>query len=96
MGSAFTSIKQGLEEAITFAKGNCPQAKVHQFSPVDVKNVRTKVGMTQIEFAATFGISVSVPCGHWERRDRTPHGAARVLLHVVAKEPQAVLRALAN
>ncbi|WML89853.1 hypothetical protein RCF98_12830 [Thiothrix lacustris] len=62
MGSAFTSIKQGLEEAITFAKGNCPQAKVYQFSPVDVKNVRTKVGMTQIEFAATFGISVSVPC----------------------------------
>ncbi|OQX15833.1 MAG: hypothetical protein BWK73_05460 [Thiothrix lacustris] len=45
-----SSIKQGLEEAITFAKGNCPQAKVHQFSLVRVKNVRAKVGMTQVEY----------------------------------------------
>jgi len=43
-----SSVKQGLEEAITFAKANCPQAKVHQFSPVDVKNVRTSVGMTHV------------------------------------------------
>lgn len=95
MGNAFASIKQGLEEAIAFAQDNCPQAKVHQFSPVDVKNVRAKVGMTQVEFAATFGISVNT-LRHWERGDRTPHGTARVLLQVVAKEPQAVLRALAN
>lgn len=38
-----SSIKQGLEEAITFVKGNCPQAKVHQFSPVDVQNINTKM-----------------------------------------------------
>lgn len=95
MGNAFTSIKQGLEEAITYAQGNCPIAKVHTFSSIDVKNVRAKVGMTQVEFAKTFGISVST-LRHWERGDRIPQGAARVLLHVVAKEPQAVLRALAN
>ncbi|WP_379912835.1 helix-turn-helix domain-containing protein [Marinobacterium aestuariivivens] len=32
---------------------------------------------------------------HWERGDRKPQGPALALLHVVAKEPQAVLRALA-
>ncbi len=93
MSNAFSSIKLGLEEAAAYAQSNCPTAKVHTFSPIDVKNVRATVGMTQVEFAKTFGISVST-LRHWERGDRTPHGAARVLLQVVAKEPQAVLRAL--
>ncbi len=31
---------------------------------------------------------------HWERGDRTSHGPALALLHIVAKEPKAVLRAL--
>ena len=55
-----------------------------------VKNIRAKIGMTQNEFASTFGISVST-LRHWERGDRTPHGPVLVLLNVVAKEPQAVL-----
>lgn len=95
MSSAFASIKQGLEEAVAYAEGKCMQAKVHEISPVDVKNIRAKVGMTQTDFAAAFGISVST-LRHWERGDRTPQGPARVLLNVVAKEPTAVLRALGH
>lgn len=95
MSSTFASIKQGLQEAVAFAEGKCPQATVHQITSVDVKNIRTKVGMTQTDFAAAFGISVST-LRHWERGDRTPHGPARVLLNVVAKEPKAVLRALGH
>ena len=49
--------------------------------------------MTQTAFAAAFGISLST-LRHWERGERTPQGPARVLLHVAAHEPQAVLRAL--
>ena len=45
------------------------------------------------EFAAKFCISVST-LRHWERGDRNPQGPALALLNVVAKEPQAVLRAL--
>ena len=90
---AFNSIKQGLEEAIEFSKGNLKKAVVHEFTPIDVKNVRTKIGMTQNEFASAFGISVNT-LRHWERGDRKPHGPALVLLNVVAKEPKAVLRAL--
>ena len=93
MNSAFESIKQGLEEAISFSKGECPEAIVHKFSPVDVKNIRANIGMSQPEFASAFGISVST-LRHWERGDRTPQGPALVLLNVVAKEPNAVLRAL--
>ena len=93
MSKAFESIKQGLEEAIDFSKGKKGKAVVHEFTPVDVKNIRTKIGMSQSEFASAFGISVST-LRHWERGDRTPHGPALVLLNVVAKEPKAVLKAL--
>lgn len=95
MSEIFNSIKQGLEEAVAYSEGECPKAVVHEFSPIDVRNVRAKMGMTQNEFASAFGISVST-LRHWERGDRAPHGPALVLLNVVDKEPQAVLKALAG
>ncbi len=93
MSKAFDSIKQGLNEALIFSKGKKTKAVVHTFAPVDVKNIRARMGMSQNEFASAFGISVST-LRHWERGDRTPQGPALVLLNVVAKEPEAVLNAL--
>ena len=93
MSKAFESIKQGLTEAIVHASGKASQAVVYPPRSSNVKVIRKKVGMTQVAFAAAFGISLST-LRHWERGDRTPHGPARVLLHVVAHEPKAVLRAL--
>jgi putative transcriptional regulator len=95
MGNAFSSIKQGLSEAIEYSEGKINRAVVHEYGPVDVKKIRAKVGMSQSEFASAFGISVST-LRHWERGDRTPQGPALVLLNVVAKEPEIVLRALAS
>jgi putative transcriptional regulator len=95
MSSAFSSIKQGLQEAIDYSEGKVKKAIVHEFSPLDVKQVRAQVGMSQSEFASAFGISVST-LRHWERGDRKPQGPALVLLNVVSKEPETVLRALAS
>jgi putative transcriptional regulator len=94
MGKAFDSIKAGLEEAIEYASGSPSKAVVHHFEPVDVKAIRAQVGMSQSEFAASFGISLGT-LRHWERGDRQPHGPARVLLTVLSKQPKAVLKALA-
>lgn len=93
MANAYSSIKQALEEAIEFSDGKPGKAVIHEFTPLDVKAVRAKVGMSQSEFASAFGISVST-LRHWERGDRSPHGPALVLLNVVAKDPQAVFNAL--
>jgi putative transcriptional regulator len=95
MSNAYESIKKGLDEAIEHAKGKKTKAIVHEFNAVDVKNIRSSIGMSQNEFASAFGISVST-LRHWERGDRTPHGPALVLLNVVAKEPKAVLKALST
>jgi len=93
MNEFFESIKQGLNEAVDFSEGKCQKAVVHKFSPVDVRNIRKDMGMTQNEFSSVFGISIST-LRHWERGDRKPHGAALVLLNVVKREPQAVLNAI--
>ena len=93
MNKAFSSIKKGLEPAIDISKDKTNKAVVEDFNAMDVKNLRNKMNMSQSEFASAFGISVAT-LRHWERGDRSPHGAALVLLNIVAKEPKVVLRAL--
>lgn len=93
MTSAFESIAQGLNEAIDLNDGKKVAARIHRVPEVNVAEIRQNLGLTQMEFASKFCISVST-LRHWERGDRNPHGPALALLNVVAKEPQAVLRAL--
>ena len=93
MSQAFDSIKQGLKEAIEFAEGKEIGAKVFKPSEINVKALRQNIGMTQAEFAATFGISVGT-LRRWEKGDRTPQGPALVLLNLVHKAPQTILNVL--
>ena len=95
MSEFLNSIKKGFNEAVAYSEGKCPKTVVHEFSPVDVRRVRSNLSMSQNEFASAFGISVST-LRHWERGDRVPHGPALVLLYIVEKEPEAVLKALAG
>jgi len=94
MSKAFESIAQGLREAISLNEGQTIHANTYHPEKIDVVQLRHSLGLTQTEFAAKFRISLGT-LRHWERGDRKPHGPALALLHVVAKEPQAVLRALA-
>jgi len=94
MSKAFESIAQGLREAISLNEGQTIHANTYHPEKIDVVQLRHSLGLTQTEFAAKFCISIGT-LRHWERGDRNPHGPALALLHVVAKEPQAVLRALA-
>jgi putative transcriptional regulator len=56
---------------------------------LDVRAIRTKLKMSQDVFAARFGILPST-LRDWEQNRRHPDGAARVLLMVIDKEPDAV------
>ena len=93
MANEFDSIAQGLQEAIDLNKGKKVEARTHRPPEINVVEIRHSLGLTQMEFASKFCISIST-LRHWERGDRKPHGPALALLHVVAKEPKAVLRAL--
>ena len=94
--SEFTEIMSGLEEAIAHAKGESAGVEHRVTGPLlDVAAVRERLGMTQEEFAATFGVSVAT-LRNWEQGRRLPRGPARVLLQVIAQEPAAVKRVLSD
>ena len=89
-------ILSGLEDALAFSRGERGKRRVHRVvAPrrVDVKAIRRRLAMTQDEFARTFGFTLHA-VRNWEQGKRTPEGAARVLLMVIAREPAAVVRSL--
>ena len=98
MSKVGKQIIEGLEEALANARGkDVPGLVIHHIDvgTVDAKSVRKKLHLTQEQMAAFLGTSTS---GYrkWEQGDRLPSGAARTLLKVMEKEPEAVLRALTD
>ena len=94
--SVGSEIIDGLRNAIAFAGGTRTGAVVHKpkvARRINVKAVRARLGMSQDDFAARFGIS-SATLRNWEQGRRQPEGPARVLLTIIDREPDAVRRAL--
>jgi putative transcriptional regulator len=92
---AFDAIAQGLREALAYVQGNKAKARLHRvYVPdIDVERVRRGLGLSQVDFAAAFGVSVAT-VRNWEQGRRRPHGPARVLLVVIEKAPRVVLDAI--
>jgi putative transcriptional regulator len=89
------SIRRGLEQAIAYARGEAKESgySVHVPGEIDVRAIRTKLGMTQEEFAGRFGFSVNT-LRHWEQGKRQPEGPTRAYLLVIDRAPKAVQKAL--
>lgn len=58
----------------------------------DVPEIRRRLGLSQVEFANFMGVSLAT-LRNWEQQRREPHGPARSLLLVAAKQPRAVIAA---
>lgn len=61
---------------------------------IDVAALRARLGLSQAAFARAFGLDVAA-LQAWEQHRRRPDRTARILLAVIAREPEAVMRALA-
>ncbi len=95
MSKIADDIRRGLLDAIAYAEGTADKDaySVHVPAQVDVKAIRTRLAMTQQEFAANFGFSVNT-LRHWEQGSRQPEGPTRAYLRVIEQAPQTVQQAL--
>ena len=92
MSSLFDDLKQGLEEAIDYEKGK-GKAKVQtymimpvkEYSNVEIKEIRKKVGMTQSVFASYMGVSKKT-VEAWEGGRTHPTGPAFRLINILDGE----------
>lgn len=91
----FNRIAAGLAEVAEIVEGRAESARVYVPEDMDVKAIRARLGLSQTAFAARFGFTASA-VKEWEQRRRRPEAAARVLLRVIEREPEAVERALAS
>jgi putative transcriptional regulator len=93
MKTQFEQMMDGLNDVEAFLAGKQEGFKAHVPQEVDVKAIRTRLGMTQARFSDTFGFSLDA-IKHWEGGRRNPEAPARTLLTVIDKNPAAVLTAL--
>ena len=94
---AFDKIMAGLESAKAYAGGAADKRKyrVHVPEKLDVKKIRSGLGLSQEAFARKYGFALSA-VRDWEQGRRRPDRSARILLKIVEREPEAVTRALAS
>jgi putative transcriptional regulator len=85
------SIIKGLEQAIAWTRGDNDEVHVTlvHVPEVDVRQVRTKMGLSQAQFATRFGFPPAT-LRNWEQGRARPDAPTRVLLAVIAKHPDAV------
>ena len=88
---------EAMSEVLAYQRGEDIGAIVHHIDvgQIDPRNIRNRLKLTQEQMALLLGTSVS---GYrkWEQGTRQPRGAARTLLRVMEKEPEAVVRALTD
>jgi putative transcriptional regulator len=91
----FDNLIESVQQAGCIRRGEVEPSRVVEFAPVNVKEIRRRLGKSQSEFARMIGVSLST-LQNWEQGRRRPDGPARALLRVAATHPEIVAAALAN
>jgi len=85
----FQELLQSVRETGAIMRGEMEPSRVFVVEKPDVKSIRSKLGISQQEFASMLGISVRT-LENWEQKRRVPRGPTRVLLKVAEIHPEAV------
>lgn len=91
----FDRLVASVKQAGAIRRGQLRPGRVTELQAEDVRAIRNKLAKSQEEFALMIGVSVAT-LQNWEQGRRHPEGPARALLRVAAKNPQAIVDALAS
>jgi putative transcriptional regulator len=86
----FEELVESVKQGNAILRGEIPPSRSFTFDHLDVHAIRRQYGLSQEKFAKLLGISVST-LRNWEQGRQKPEGAARVLLRVAARHPEAIL-----
>lgn len=81
------------KEAVAIARGQKKPARLKVPPEIDVKAIRTKLSISQKDFAAEFGFTYD-QVKAWEQKRFRPQGGARAYLLIIERDPNAVLAIL--
>jgi putative transcriptional regulator len=88
---AFQDLLQSVRDMGRRLRGEAvPGVGVTQWFEPNVKTIRQTTGLSQSEFAELIGVTTKT-VRNWEARQVQPSGPARILLRIVARNPE-VLR----
>ena len=93
MSGVYDGIMQGLEEALEHARGkrelrsnSVSVVPLKDFEPAEIREIRVSLGMTQVVFADSIGVSPKT-VEAWETGRNKPIGPARRILSMVQSDP---------
>jgi putative transcriptional regulator len=82
-----------LTEAAEHAEGKPVRVRVHVVEVPDVRAIRRRLRMSQMEFARTYRIPLAT-IKNWEQGRRQPDAPAAAYLQVIARRPWEAREAL--
>ncbi|WMT92571.1 transcriptional regulator [Pelagibacterium sp. H642] len=89
----FDQIAEGLNEALAVARGEAEPYKLHVPAEIDVKAIRARTGLSQKDFASTFGFGFD-QLKQWEQGRSRPVQALRAYLLLINSKPVEMVEAL--
>lgn len=89
----FDGLIAGLKDIQAYKAGQRDGFVAHVPAHVNVRSIRNQMHQTQESFARTYGFSVAA-VRDWEQGRRQPERAARILLAMIAEEPETVQRVM--
>ena len=89
----FEKITKGLREALSIARGDATPARLHIPPEIDVRYIRSKLRLSQDDFAAAFGFTLNQITA-WEQGRSRPLGGVRAYLMLIDREPGTVIAML--
>lgn len=93
MSKAGERLLKSAREAAAIARGDAEPPRIHIPSEFDVRAIRSKLRLSQDDFASEFGFSVN-QIRDWEQCRSRPLGGNRAYLLLIERKPALVRQAL--